>query len=174
MFNLHLFWWIFSQLRGTFLDCPHAYLAWFPCPPWLMLKSPFPKEQSPFSEESSFKMGCFKQIIMVVPFFESSIVMFHDVSKKNSVFHAGPCKHHMFHRRIAQHFSVKAKRGHWAARSSGSWAAMAPADAPPSYWHATPNLRLWRRLEVRLDDLEIRRNSYDDGPWLGMQPSQSS
>ena len=49
----------------------------------------FPKEQSPFSEESSFKMGCFKQIIMVVPFFETSIVMFHDVSKKKQCF---PCR----------------------------------------------------------------------------------
>ena len=28
---------------------------------------------------------------MVVLFFETSIVMFHDVSKKKRVFHAGPC-----------------------------------------------------------------------------------
>lgn len=58
----------------------------------LMLKSPFPKEQSPFSEESSFKNGMFQKKIMVVLFFETSIVMFHDVSKKKKrVFHAGPC-----------------------------------------------------------------------------------
>ena len=42
----------------------------------------FPKNSHLFRKNHHSKMGCFKQLIMVVLFFETIIVMFHDVSKK--------------------------------------------------------------------------------------------